>query len=666
MSNMFTKPVSTPRYHHVVLSVLLTLAFTFTFSLPVRAADTAKESAKPNTAHSPPTQSDKQKTKQPASQEKTATDQKVAAADEPQQAPVIGWLDIDQPLREGPSPFAWVSEEEAGLSLSRAVAAIDRVANDPKMSGLVISLNSPEFSLVQVDRLAEAVARVRAKGKKVMTFGESYDMSSYMLAATADQILLQHKGMVELHGLGVEEMYFANLLEKVGAKADFLQVGKFKGAEEPLTRTGPSEEWSKNFDALLDDMYRQIIDRIGKGRNLSKAQIEQLFIDVWSLSDEQLVERKVVDQLSDRDLMEATSAAWGDDFTWVDLADPVTNQRPQNPLAMMSMLFQEREVRIKKPTIATIWAQGEITSGESAAHSPSGPSNAAGPSAGLLGGTNIGSKTVVQALEEARDNPMVKGVVLFIDSPGGSALASELMWQSVRDLSDYKPVYVVIGSMAASGGYYMACAADQIYVSPGSILGSIGVVGGKIVLGDLYEKLGIAVNRRSRGPMGGMFNSVEPFTPLQRKALQNAFEHTYEQFLDRVTTGRGDRLPDVKKVAEGRLFTGTQSVANGMADKMGGMDLAITELAAALDLEPGKYDVVSLPAPMNLGDFLNNTFGGLAAPNVKASMDLSALAAVKQLMGPQAWRAARPIFSGLLLMQKEPILTLMPTAIVFR
>lgn len=656
------------KFHHAAGICLLAMLVVLNFTLPSLAADeSAKhEHAQPHAAHTPPGKQEKQKATDAVSPSVTtsATAEKAEAevkADAKADA-VVGWLDIDRPLRVGPSPYAWVSEAEAGLSLTAAVHAIDRVATDPKMSGLVLSINSPEFTLVQVDQLSAAISRVRAAGKKVMVFAESYDMSSYMLAASADQILLQHKGMVELHGLGVEEMYFANLLEKVGAKADFLQVGKFKGAEEPLTRTGPSQEWSQNFDALLDDMYSQVIGRISNGRGLTKAQIETLFVDVWSLTDEQLVERKVVDQLCDRDLATATSAQWGDDFTWVDLEEPAANSRPQNPLAMLSLLFQDRAPTIKKPTIATIWAQGEIASGESAAHAPM----RSGPSTGLLGGTNIGSKTIVKAIEDARDNDMIKGVVLFIDSPGGSALASELMWQAVRDLSDSKPVYVVVGSMAASGGYYMACAADEIYVSPGSILGSIGVVGGKIVLGDLYEKLGIMVHRRSRGPMGDMFNSVEPFSPIQRQSLQKAFEHTYAQFIDRVTTGRGDRLPDVHGVAQGKLFTGTQAIANGMADKMGGVDLAITELAVALDLEPGKYDVVSLPEAMNLGDFLNHTFGGLIAPDTKANLDMTALYAVRQLMGPKAWNAARPIFSGLLLMQREPILTIMPTAIIFR
>ncbi len=581
-------------------------------------------------------------------------------------SPRIGWLSIDKRLREGPSPFAWVNEDDAGLSLAMAVSAIDRVARDASLKGMVISMDSPGLSLAQIDALSAAIGRVRQAGKQVMIFAESYDMTTYLLATACDKILLQNKGRVELHGLGVEEMYLAGMLSKIGVKADFLQVGKFKGADEALTRTGPSEAWNENFNALLDDLYAQVTGRISIGRNLSIEKIEKLFVDVWYLSDKQLVERKVVDYLCERDLATATSATWGEDFEWHDLIASPRKATPQNPLAVMSLLFQEKSQRVRRPSIAVIWAQGQITGGESEVKLPVGTSQRISPQAGLFGGSSIGSKTIVKAIEEARDNSMIKGVVFYVDSPGGSALASELMWQAVRDLAQYKPVYVVVGSMAASGGYYIACAADQVYVSPSSIVGSIGVVGGKIVLGDLYTKLGISVHRRARGPMGDMFNSVEGFTPQQREALQKAFEFTYDQFLDRIAIGRGERLPDIDSVAQGKLFTGKQAVANGMADRIGGVELAILDMAKDLDLETGKYETVNLPAPLSFTDFLNRTFGGVSAPGIHVQVNVDALTTLQQVMGPQAWRSVGPVLSGLMQLQHEPVLTLMPTAIIVR
>lgn len=647
--------------------VMLSLTLLMSWSLPVASGNPATEKSDQPQVAGPPVQEEKPADAAAKSQapkrEVIKPEQAAVQAPHPQ----IGWLAIDKPLRQGPSPYAWVSEQDAGLSLKLVVEALDRVAKDPAMHGLVISLEEPSLSLSQIDQIAAAVHRVRDAGKKVLAFAESYDMSSYMLAAACDEILLQHKGRVELHGLGVEEMYLAGTLEKIGVKADFIQVGQYKGADEALTRKGPSEAWNQNFDALLDDMYAQVVQRITQGRNMTQAELEALFTDVWWLTDEALVERKVVDHLCDRDLLTVTQATWGEDFTWIDLDAPKQAAAPQNPLAMMSLLFQEHSPRIRQPSIAVIWAQGEITSGESAAHAPRhGRSPGASPAAGLLSSTNIGSKTIIKAIEDARDNDMIKGIVVFVDSPGGSAIASELMWQAVRDLAQYKPVYVVVGSMAASGGYYIACAADKIYVSSSSIVGSIGVVGGKIVLGDLYEKLGVNVYRRSRGPMGDMFNSVEPFTQDQRQAIQKAFESTYEQFLDRVNTGRGERLANVKAVAEGKLFTGQQAIDNGMADELGGIGEAVHDMAAELNLQPGQFGVIDLPGPMNFGEFLERTFGGVHGPAIGVQVNVDTLATLKQVMGPKVWQAAGPVLSGLLLLQHEPVLTLMPAAIVVR
>lgn len=647
--------------------VMMPLALCLCWALPVLTVGAAAEHDEKPQLAGPPVQEEKPAD---ASAKSQASKREVLKPEQASRQPAanqqIGWLAIDKPLREGPSPYAWVSEQDAGQSLKMVVEAINRVAQDPAMNGLVLSLEEPSLTLSQIDQIAQAVQRVRAAGKKVLAFAESYDMSSYMLAAACDQILLQHKGRVELHGLGVEEMYLAGTLEKIGVKADFIQVGQYKGADEALTRKGPSEPWNKNFDALLDDMYAQVVQRITKGRNLTQAELETLFTDVWWLSDEDLVKRKVVDHLCERDLVTVTQATWGDEFAWVDLDTPANAAAPQNPLALMSMLFQEKSPRIRQPSIAVIWAQGEITSGESASHAPVGSQGGASPAAGLLSSTNIGSKTIIKAVEDARDNDMIQGVVVFVDSPGGSAVASELMWQAVRDLAQYKPVYVVVGSMAASGGYYIACAADKIYVSSSSIVGSIGVVGGKIVMGGLYDKLGVNVYRRSRGPMGDLFNSVEPFTKEQRRALEKAFESTYEQFLDRVNTGRGDRLNNVKAVAEGKLFTGQQAVDNGMADELGGVEEAIHAMATELNLQPGQFGVIDLPGPMNFGEFLERTFGGVHGRAMNLQVNIDALSSLKMVMGPKAWRAAGPVLSGLMLLQHEPILTLMPAAIVVR
>lgn len=576
-------------------------------------------------------------------------------ADSDLPAAKVAWLELSGPMRDGPPPYAWVGADEAGLNLRRLVTALRKLAGDDKFTGLVIRLDEPMLELSQTEEITAAIKLVRDAGKTVAVVSESYDMSGYLLACAADKIILQRKGQIELHGLAMEEMYLAGLLEKVGAKADFLQVGKFKGADEQLTRVGPSEAWSENIDALLTDLYGQIVGRIAAARGLKPAQVEKLFADCWTLTDDQYIKRRLVDYLAERDLVEVSGELFGDDFEWVDLVGAdVAVRTPDNPFAFLSMLMQSPAPRIHRDTIAVIHGRGPITSGDS------------GVGDGLFGGDSIGSRTLVEALGQAKDDERIKGVIVRIDSPGGSALASEVIWQAVRECGDVKPVFVSIGSMAASGGYYIACAGHEIYVSPATIVGSIGVVGGKIVMGGLYEKIGVTVTRRSRGPMSDMFNSVEPFTPEQRAALEAAFERTYEQFTDRVSTGRGNRIKDIPAVAQGRLFTGKQAVENGLADRVGGIEIAIADLAEQLNLEPGKYDVVNLPPPMSLGEFFQQTFGGVNSPLSRPGAGSSLAATVREVLGEQAWREVQPVLGGLMQLRTEHVLLLMPSALIVR
>lgn len=576
------------------------------------------------------------------------------AVEPAEKTPVVGWLALSESLRDGPIPFAWVTREEAGPSLGDVLDQLDHVAGSEEYLGVVIYLDQPALGLSQVLTIADKIAEVRAAGKRVLTYAEAYDMMDYLLASSADMILLQHKGEVQLTGVSIEEMYLAGLLEKIGAKADLVQIGKYKGAEEAMTRTGPSEAWNQNFDALLDDLYGQIVGRIAENRGMTTAEIEELIASSWTMQDTDYLRKRVVDRVTDRDLVDVTEIEFGDNFIWDDTMGLGGGEvKINNPMMLFGLLFKEQDTRTKRPTIAIVHASGAIHSGESSHGS------------GLFDAESIGSTTMVEVLGDARDDENIKGVILRIDSPGGSALASEIIWQAVRDLGETKPVFVSIGSMAASGGYYIACAGDEVYLSPSSIVGSIGVVGGKIALGGLYDWAGISVYRRSRGPLGDIFNSVEPFTDSQRATVRESMQLIYDQFIQRVTIGRGTRLPDVGSVAEGRLFTGRQAVDNGMADKLGGVEEAMADMTYELGLEKGSYDVLHLPPAMSLQTFLNSMFGA-QAPAASVAESPVMLETVKRVLGPRAWPSISAAVQGLLLLQDEPVLTLMPNALIVR
>lgn len=567
--------------------------------------------------------------------------------------PLVGWLELEGMLNDAPPRMMMAGQHDPRPTLRRVVQGLRRVASDDRYIGVVISLDDAELAMSQIDEITHTLEAVRDAGKVVVVFAEKFSLREYLLACAADRIAMQHKGEVMMTGLGMEEIYLKGLFEKIGARADFLQVGKFKGADEQLMRSQPSEAWNQNIDALLDDLYAQVVTRISEARDMTNEEVESAIADSWSLSDEQLVERGLVDELVTRDMTDLTGVLFGDAFEWRDLIESGGKaHQPENPFAMFSLLFSPAAPSIRRESIALVHVAGPIVSGES---------DAGADAAGLFDAGMAGSRTIGRALADARDNDLIKGVVIRVDSPGGSALASEMIWQAIRELAEVKPVYVSIGALAASGGYYVACAADHIYVSPSSMIGSIGVVGGKVVFGQMYEKIGVTVTRRSRGPMGDIFNSVEPFTPDQRRVVEAGMVRIYQQFIDRVKVSRGELIEDVDAIAQGRLFTGRQAVANGMADAMGDIESALADMAEDLELESGKYDIVHLPQPLTFPEYLQSVFDrfGVRSP----MLDMAGLASA---VDPRLWREVAPIVRGLMLLRREAVLTLMPTPIVVR
>jgi len=579
-----------------------------------------------------------------------ATEATEASENEQQQPEMVGWLELEERLREGPVPFTWVSEAEAPPALSDVLEQLETVARKDRYRGVVVSLKSPPLRLTQIHAIRKAIAEVREAGKKVLVFSQSYDLMNYLLASAADQIVLQRGGRIQLSGLAMEEWYLGGLLEKLGAEADLIQIGQYKGAKDPLAGRQPTEPWDENISALLDDLYEQVITPIAESRGVSRTKMEQLMRSSWGKGAQAAQEAGLVDRIGHRDLVSVTEVAFGEDFIWDQtMGQHRSQQQIDSPLAFFQTLFQEPEVETNQPSIALLHAQGPIVTGESA--------RGEGP----LGGNRIGSETMIEQLGRVRRDDQIKGAVLRINSPGGSALASEIIWQAVRETANQKPVYVSLGDTAASGGYYIAVGGDRIYVSPQSLVGSIGAVGGKVVLEGLYDSIGLSVTRRSRGPMAGAFTTTEPFTDKQRQAVRRSLQQVYNQFVDRVELGRGSRIDKIGQVAEGRLFTGSQAVDNGLADRLGGVQTTVQDLAAELDLEAGQYQLIHLPPPMSLQQFLNNSFGPEAR---KAHRGLNGMeTTARRLLGRKQWRAVRPTLSGLLELRDEKVLTLMPTVL---
>jgi protease-4 len=612
-----------------VVAITATVIFGVILSRPAHAADDETDATQPATAKT-----------------EANTDAKATRSD------LVGWLKLNRKLREGPVPYAWVSESDAPPSLSNVVTQLEFVADNERYQGVVLSLDQPKANLSQIAALHEAMAKVRKANKKVLVFSEAYDLRTYLLASGADQIVLQRGGTVQLSGLGMEEMYVAGLLEKIGIKADLMQVGKFKGAKDNFTRSSPSEAWNQNINRLLDGLYAHILDTLADGRNVTEAKMEELMRASWSMDAEAAFKAGLIDRLADRNLINVTETAFGNDFAWdQQMGQTQTTQQASGPMALFRMLMDRPDITTSQPTIAVVHARGPIVSGRSSRGE------------GMFASRTIGSRTMIKALERVRRDDNIKGAIVRIDSPGGSALASEVIWQAMRQTANQKPLFISLGNTAASGGYYIASAGDRIYATPPSIVGSIGVVGGKLAMGGLYDKIGVSVTQRTRGPMGGVFNSAQPFNDQQRETVRASLQRVYDQFIERVRLGRGKRIDDIGQVAQGRIFTGQQAKQNGLIDHLGGLNEVINQLAKKLQLKPGQYELLHLPPPMSLQRFLNATFG--AQTNGPTGSPIGqTIQASRQLLGEKRWQAAAPIVTGLMQLRDESALTLMPTAIV--
>jgi len=354
------------------------------------------------------------------------------------------------------------------------------------------------------------------------------------------------------------------------------------------------------MNRLTQALYAQIVEGIAHARNLSPSVVRQA-MDQAILSARAAKECGLIDELVDEDaLRELIGKSLSVDGRELALLSHYAQPQREpidlsSPFALFAMLSRRPTIS-DKPAVALIYADGMIVDGDG------------GDS---MFGSTVGSESMRRALRMADRDPRIKAVVLRIDSPGGSAIASEAMWQAARRLAKNKPLIVSVGHMAASGGYYLATAGDRIFADPTAIVGSIGVVGGKIVYKDLLDKLGIRQQAFTRGANADLFSSDHPFTDAQRKIVTDMMKDTYDLFTARVLAMRGKQIRDIDKVARGRIFIASQALKLGLVDELGGLQAAIAHAASQGHLHPGDYLVRVLPPPRTLADL----FAGDALSN---------------------------------------------------
>jgi protease-4 len=456
-----------------------------------------------------------------------------------------------------------------GQSLYSVLQELKLAKESPEVGGVILRLGGTSVGWAACDEIRQALADLQASGKKVIAYLYGVGMPAYYIAAGADRVVSHPAGGIELKGISMSVMHYKGLLDKVGVSADFVRIGEYKSAVEPMTLEAMSPANRRQLEAILDDQYERIVKAIAQGRKLEPAAVKEL-IDKSQFEAKGAKAANLVDAVAYEDEVLKQSSSWfgGHEPTPVRLAHREAYRTAwQDP-----------------DRIAVIAASGAITEGRSGRN--------------LLTGEGVlGADTMAKAIRTAANDPRVRAVVLRIDSPGGSVVASEIIWRELVKLKEAgKPLVVSMGDVAGSGGYWIATPADKIIADPGTITGSIGVFAGKLSFGGLYDKLGIRQEIIKRGAQADADTDARRFTDTERDSLKSTIESTYGVFLDRVAASRGLTRDEVDARGRGRIYTGAQAKGLKLVDELGGLANAI-ELARVMGRFPThKVEVVEYPA----------------------------------------------------------------------
>jgi protease IV len=496
-----------------------------------------------------------------------------------------------------PDPFFGTLTENFKAKLDR----IKKAKNDATVRGLFLQIDGAAIGWSQLDELSKAIADFRASGKKVFAFVEQGELRDYLLALSADEVCLPESAWLMLNGLQMEVMFYKELFDKIGVQADMLHMGEAKTAAEPFTRTTLSDASRKQLQGVLDDHFDHgIVDRIINSRHAKKFTAEQVqkLIDKGPYTAKAAMAAGLIDRVAYADAFEQ-SFKEALKIDKVNLSRNYGQEKHEeidlsSPFAILKLFAPPKPSSSIKPKVAVIYASGEIVTGKS--------------ERSFMGGASCGSTTIIEAIRQAENDKTVKAIVLRVDSPGGSALASDLMWNELAHSK--KPVIASMSDVAASGGYYISMAAKKIFAEPGTLTGSIGVVGGKLSWGGLYGKVGLTTDVLSRGANAGIFSSNRAFSPSEREAMTNLMHDIYDQFLDKALQGRtkaGKKMTrdELVKIAGGRVWTGRQALANGLIDEIGSLEDAVKEAAKMGNMSAGKEpELLILPKHKSFFDSL--------------------------------------------------------------
>ena len=450
-------------------------------------------------------------------------------------------------------PWMTIFSENKKVGLTDIVNAVEEAKTDDDIKGISILNNNSSLGMAQSKALRDALEDFKKSGKFIMAYANSYSQKEYYLNSVANSVYLNPVGDMDFKGLSAELMFFKDLQEKSGLKMEVIRHGKYKSAVEPFLENKMSDANREQVTALLNSVWTSIVTDISKSRNISVAKLNEIANGLSARTPQMAKAAKLVDVIAYEDvyhnaIKNILKVDKDEDYNKVTILDYAKNVATTSKMSDV------------KDQIAIIYAQGEIMSGEGDVNT-------------------IGEGSMRRSLQEARKNKDVKAIVLRINSPGGSALTSDLIWREIELTKKVKPVVVSMGNYAASGGYYIACNANTIFAENNTITGSIGVFGILPNFTQLATKIGINTEQVKTHENAANYS---PFLPLDEKfkaVTLEGVERIYKTFVTHVAQGRKMTFAQVDAIAQGRVWSGSEAIKNGLVDKIGGLDDAIHEAA---------------------------------------------------------------------------------------
>lgn len=464
-------------------------------------------------------------------------------------------INLQKPITDrSPNKFEFQSAfgiDAEAIGLDKIIASIKAAKEDERIEGISIEHTFLQSGMAQTQAIRDALANFKDSGKFIYAYHDFYTQKDYYLASVADSIFVHPEGGVDLSGLASEVLYFKAFQNKTGVKMQVIRSGAYKSAVEPFLRDNMSDENRMQIKTLLNSFWDEMVIKMEERTALSKEKINDIAAELGSSTSAKAVDVGVVDDQILRNaytklLKDKLQLEEDDKLNMIDIEDYQKTTKAQ--------------IGNGKDRIAIVYAQGEIIYGEG-------------------GEFQVGQELLIRTLKKLKSNKRTKAVVLRINSPGGSALASELIYQEIENLKKEKPVVVSMGNVAASGGYYIACGTDQIFAEPTSVTGSIGVFGVLPLIEDLAERWGVRAEHVTTHPNAMLYSPMKSLTPAARQEIKGQIKRVYSTFLQRVAAGRGMSVEKVNDIAQGRVWSGADAVQVGLVDSLGGLRDAVAYAA---------------------------------------------------------------------------------------